>query len=377
MTHASSIQRWRAVALMLLGAAALLAWQTPRLMRRMASPATSHESEPVQLAGHAMGGAWSIKIPRLLAGGSPDAIERDVAALLEHLDAEMSLWRADSDLSRFNAYRGIDWYAVPADLAEVVSEAEGVSAQTGGAFDVTVAPLVELWGFGPKRPAGQAGQVPSEVAIAAARAHVGYRKLEVRFAPPALRKADPELSIDLGAIAKGYAAGAAAERLDELGVTDYLVAVGGELRARGSSTDGRPWRVGVETPTADVRRVYAQLTLRDASLSTSGDYRNFFEANGYRFAHEIDPRTGRPVAGGLASVSVVHASGARADALATALFVLGPAEGYALAERLDLAALFITRAGDHFDARRTEEFAAMEQSARGLPNVRPAGGQTP
>jgi thiamine biosynthesis lipoprotein len=206
------------------------------------------------------------------------------------------------------------------------------------------------------------GNVPSDEAIAAARLHVDYRKLHARASPPALRKDDPELEIDLGAIGKGYAAGELAADLDARGVTDYLIAVGGELRAKGLGPEGRPWPVGIEVPAPDTRRVLRTLELRDAGLSTSGDYRNFIELAGQRFSHEIDPRTGRPVTGKLASVSVVHADSAYADAMATGLMVLGPDEGYALAQRLRLAVLFVLRGDGRFDIRATPEFERLTVS---------------
>ena len=303
-----------------------------------------------------MGGTWSVKLARLPASISREVLEASVGERLNRLDRQLSIWKPESELSHFNQHRGDDWFAVPRELAEVVAVAQQVSAQSGGAFDVTVGPLVLLWGFGPIRSGGQTGQVPSDDAIAAARAHVDYRRLECRLAPPALRKRDPGIYVDLGGIAKGYAADSVAAYLKSIGVGDYLVAVGGELRASGFSRDGRQWRVGIETPTPDVRRIFRQLDLRDASLSTSGDYRNFFDAGGKRFCHEIDPHTGRPIETNLASVSIIHPSGTYADAMATALMVLGPQEGYELACRLKLAVLFIVRRSDHFETRQTPEF---------------------
>ena len=306
-----------------------------------------------------MGGTWSVKVARLPSAMPREALEASVAERLDRLDRQMSIWKPQSDLSRFNQYRGADWFPVPAELAEVVGAAQRVSEQTGGAFDVTVGPLVLLWGFGPQHSGGQIGQIPSDDAIAAARKHVDYRLLECRLTPPALRKRDPELYVDLGGIAKGYAADSVAAYLQSVGVRDFLVAVGGELRAGGLLRDGRPWRVGIETPTPDVRRIFRSLELRDASLSTSGDYRNFFDVGGKRFCHEIDPHTGRPIDNGLASVSVLHASGTYADAMATGLIVLGPKEGYDLACKLKLAAYFIVRRRDHFETLPTPEFEGL------------------
>jgi thiamine biosynthesis lipoprotein len=195
--------------------------------------------------------------------------------------------------------------------------------------------------------------------LAEARRHVGYRMLEVRLTPPGLRKTDPMVDVDLSAIAKGYAAELVGRRLDALGATDYLISVGGEMRARGLSPLNQPWRVGIETPTPGVRRVLYRVELRSGSLSTSGDYRNFFEKDGRRYSHEIDPATGEPATKAPASVTVADASGAYADAMATALMVLGPDDGFALALKLDLPALFVMRGKGEFKVKMTPRFEQM------------------
>lgn len=318
-------------------------------------PDFSSRKATVGFGGNTMGGTWSVKF----APPFPQQREKlfaDVQALLDRLEGQMSTYRADSEVSRFNRHHSTDWYAVPKELAEVVATAQRVSEETGGAFDVTVAPLVNLWGFGPEKTGVQTGQIPPDAQIAAARAHVDYRKLHARMERPALRKDDPELAIDLSAIAKGDAANRVAALLDARGYTDYLVAVGGELRARGGrggAATKSAWPVGIEVPTPDTRRVLHTLDLKDASLSTSGDYRNFVDLAGQRFSHEIDPKTGRPVTHGLASVTVLHPDGAYADAMGTALFVLGPEAGFELAKRLNLSALFVSRAKEEFITRST------------------------
>jgi thiamine biosynthesis lipoprotein len=307
-----------------------------------------------------MGGTWSAKLQRRPRGTSPDQLRHRLQAELDAAEADLSTYRPESPVSRFNAHRGTGWFDVPDAVAEVVLLAGHVSDQTGGAFDITVAPIVNLWGFGPPPLGGRAGEIPADAAIESARSHVDYRKLHVRTSPPALRKDDPELQIDLSAIGKGYAARRLVVEVLRTGVTDFLVAVGGELRASGSTAPGgRPWPVGIEVPTPDTRRILQSLELRDAALSTSGDYRNFVDIAGHRFSHEIDPRTGRPITGNLASISVVHADSAYADAMATALIVLGPDDGYALATRLDVAALFVARDPGNFVTRTTPAYDRM------------------
>jgi thiamine biosynthesis lipoprotein len=195
---------------------------------------------------------------------------------------------------------------------------------------------------------------------------VGYEKLEMRASPPALRKAAAGVAIDLDGIAPGWAVDRLAERLEALGVRDYLVEIGGEVRARGDSPEQRRWRVAVEKPLAGERVAQAVIELGNNGVSTSGDYRDYREMDGRRISHTIDPRTGLPVAHRLASVTVVHASVAAADAWATALMVLGPEEGMALARREGLAALFVEhgrRAGE-FDEAETPQFARLRRPER-------------
>jgi thiamine biosynthesis lipoprotein len=268
----------------------------------------------------------------------------------------MSTYDEASEVSRFNASRTTDWIEMSAETVAVVDEALRISALTRGAFDITVGPLVNLWGFG---PAGRSPSPPSEEAIASALGRVGYGWLRTRQAPPALRKARADVEVDLSAIAPGYAADLVAEHLQAAQVPSFLVDVGGEMRAEGRSPDGTAWRIGVETPVAGRRRVQRVLLLADRAVATSGGYRSFFEAGGRRFSHTIDPRTGRPVSHNLVSVSVVDATAMRADALATGLAVLGPEEGPALAQREDLAVLFVLQDGDDLREQPTPAIVSL------------------
>jgi thiamine biosynthesis lipoprotein len=317
------------------------------------------EAPLVTIGGHTMGGDWSLTLRLLPPGQTREAVQQSCQQILNRLEGSMSTYRADSDVTRFNQSAATDWIDVPQDLADVVWLAQRVSEDTLGAFDVTVGPLVDLWGFGPQRTWLRFGQIPSDDAVAAARKCVGYQQLHVRLEPPALRKDIADLHIDLSAIGKGYAAGRLAGAMDGRNVPDYLVVVGGEVRAKGISNLGRPWHVGIEVPTPDTRRILRQIELRDCGVSTSGDYRNYFDVGGQRFSHEMDPHTGRPVVGPPASVSVVYTDPAYADAMATAMMVLGPVKGEELARRLKLAVLFVTRGKDGFELKATPEFERL------------------
>jgi thiamine biosynthesis lipoprotein len=312
--------------------------------------------EPVGIqhfTGATMGTRYSIKVVPPPGRAMPGGIRQAVEGELERINAWMSAYLADSEISRFNRSEELDWFEVSSETALVVEEALDVSRETEGAFDVTVAPLVNLWSFGPENRPPKA---PEPEAIEQTRGKVGYEKLEVRIAPPALRKRDAGIQVDLAAIAKGFGVDRIARVLERHGIENYLVEIGGEIRARGAKQENRPWKVGVEIPERGVAGIQEVLVLRDRSLATSGDYRNFFVEEGKRYSHTIDPRTGRPVTHELASVTVVAESCMRADALATALMVLGPDEGAAFCEEKGLAALFLIRDGDRFIRRATAAF---------------------
>ena len=315
------------------------------------------ETNPAPLTGLTMGTLYTVKVVRIPAGLTRAAIHRKIADRLERINALMSTYRADSEITRFNRDRGTAWFSVAPETALVVAAAQSISRLTHGAFDVTVEPLVNLWSFGPEaRP----DTVPSDAAIAERRARVGYDNLEVRRTPPALRKHRPDVEIDLSAVAKGYGVDQVAARLEELGITHYLVEIGGEVRAHGERADGSAWAVGIERPSTSLeRRVSEVLRLRNQAAATSGDYRNYFEQDGQRYSHTIDPRTGRPVTHTLASVTVVAPDCMHADALATAFLVLGPDAGFDLARQHDLAALFLVREGSGFVRRATPAYEAL------------------
>ena len=313
-----------------------------------------------EFAGPTMGTRYAVKIAAESLPPAAGARVREAIELeLEQVDGLMSTWDPDSELSRFNRSASTEPFAVSPPTLEVFQVAREISELTEGAFDITVGPLVAAWGFGAsERLPGS----PLAEALAELRERVGYRQLSIDPDAGTLRKAHPDVECDLSAVAKGYGVDAVARALDELGYANYLVEVGGELRARGERSPGRVWRAAIERPDVEGRSIYAVFGLRDAALATSGDYRNYYERDGVRLSHLIDPRVGRPVAHALASVSVLHADAAHADALATGLGVLGPEEGFALAEARGLAVYFIIRESDGtLRARATSSFPAVQR----------------
>lgn len=272
-------------------------------------------------------------------------LQTDVDAALAEVNRQMSTYQPDSEISRFNRAGANEPVAISADFANVLSRALVLAESTGGAFDPTVGALVNLWGFGPD---GLRREVPTADQIAAARQQVGWRHL--RLTPDGrLAKDIPDLQLDLGAIAKGFGVDRVAALLRERGIRNFLVEIGGETLGEGLNVQGEPWRVGVLKPdgSADLHGV-ARLTGGKA-IATSGDYRNFYrDENGRIQAHIIDPRTAAPVRHAVASVSVLADDCLTADALATALFVLGPDEGLPLlaARFPGVEALFLLRSED-------------------------------
>ena len=313
-----------------------------------------------------MGTTFAVTVVGRVSDSVAERLREDIEVTLADVDGAMSTYDPDSELSRFNRWQRTDWFALSPPTFEVFRQAQEVSRLTRGAFDVTVAPLVNAWGFG---AAGPAASLPTDTEVTALLANVGETMLEMDHDPPRIRKSRPAVQSDLSALAKGFAVDRVADLLDrgDDGVEGYLVEVGGEVRTRGRNEDGHPWRVGIERPVDGPSSIQRVLELTDAALATSGDYRNYFEREGRRYSHTIDPRTGYPVDHRLVSVSVVDASCMRADALATALEVLGPEEGLALALEQGLAAFLITREADGtLREQATPEFLTIRQGPRAV-----------
>lgn len=277
-----------------------------------------------------MGTTWSLRVD----GGAGSMSEKEIQQQLDAWESVISHWRPDSALSRFNASASTEWMDVPAELVEIVALAQQIGGATDHALDITIAPLIELWGFGAE---GRRDVAPTAVEVAQAKAQCGWQHLHVRHEPPALRKDIPGLRINVSAVAEGWAMNQLARHLEAAGATRFLLEIGGEVLARGE------WRVGIQTPAAPPGEAAQTLLLKDRALATSGVYRQHFSAAGKEYAHILDPRTGRPIEHPLASVSVIHPSAAEADGFATALLVLGPEAGRRLAEKLGLQVVWFER----------------------------------
>ena len=300
------------------------------------------------LEGETMGSAWTVKIAGALPRPAAD-LQAGAQARFEAVNQALSTWRTDSALSRFNDDESGEWVDTDPELATVLRYALTLAERSDGAYDVTVGPLVNLWGFGPD-PA--TNHVPDAAAIEAARARVGWRKVQVDATASRARK-QPGMRIDLSSLGKGRGVDRVAEYLDASGVSNYLIDLSGKLRARGHNGRGDAWQVAVEQPAADdptgaPRTVPAVVALHDGSIATAGDYRRFFESGGRHYSHIIDPRTGSPVDHATLSATALGSTCMEADALATMFMVMDPDAALRLAESGRIPALLISRDGGGF-----------------------------
>ncbi|WP_404361879.1 FAD:protein FMN transferase [Marinobacter sp.] len=313
------------------------------------------EEKVWEISGPVFGTRYNINLVLAEDRARLDELAAGIGGVLKDVDMAMSTWREDSELSRFNRTEDqSQWFEISRPLYEVLSAAREISELSGGAFDVTVGPVVNLWGFGPEaRPE----QVPGDNALAAVLENVGYETLELRDDPPAVR-AESRQYVDLSAIAKGYGVDAVAEYLQKEGVNAFLVEIGGEVWATGRKPGNQPWRLAIEEPVAEQRQVNRIVVLADMGMATSGDYRNYYESRGQRFSHTIDPLSGKPISHNLASVSVIAENCMMADGLATAFNVMGYEKAMALATRENMAAYFIVRGELGFESRHTPAFSS-------------------
>ncbi|WP_372242095.1 FAD:protein FMN transferase [Pseudomonas sp. Fl4BN1] len=302
------------------------------------------------VSGPTMGSTYSVQYVRHANGPAASLVKTEVEGILAEVDRQMSTYRSDSDIERFNDLPANSCQPMPEPVLQLVRVGEQLSRDSDGAFDLTVEPLLNLWGFGPQ---GREEKVPSAAALAEVRARVGYEQLHIKGAE--LCK-DAAVEVDFNSIAAGYAVDRIAARLVELRIDSFLVEATGELKAVGHKVDGSPWRIALEEPRDDQQVAQRVIALDGYGVSTSGDYRNYFEQDGQRYSHTFDARAGKPITHQLASVTVIHPSTLMADGLSTLLLILGPEAGWDYAEKHAIAAFFVMRADTGFVTRSNPEF---------------------
>ncbi|MDG6465768.1 FAD:protein FMN transferase [Glaesserella parasuis] len=341
----------------------LLMWAISAFFAVMLS-ACNKEPQQIAFEGKTMGTTYHIKY---IDDGSltnlpkPEEVQRQMDTLLKMVNNEMSTYQKDSQISQFNQMKEADKpFEIASDFAKVAKEAVRLNKVTEGALDVTVGPLVNLWGFGPDKRLNKA---PTEEQIAERATWVGIEKLVLddNATKATLTKKVPELYLDLSAIAKGFGVDKLADYLEQLGVQHYLVEIGGELRGKGLNLKGQPWRIAVEKPEfAQGTSSQIVVPLHNLGMATSGNYRNYFEdEQGNRLSHIIDPKALRPISHNLASITVFAPTTMTADGLSTGLYVLGAEKALEVAERENLAIFLIIKKGDGYETKMSSAFEKL------------------
>lgn len=311
--------------------------------------------QQISVSGETMGTTYHIRYVTANPNHAPDKVKERVDAVLQQINSQMSTYDPNSELSLFNQRQTTEPVVVSRALETVVRRALEIGAETDGLLDVTVGPLVNLWGFG---PLGRPERAPSAEQLAAVRDEVGYQHLRVENHQ--LIKAVPGLYVDLSTIAKGYGVDRVALLLEQMEIKNYLVEIGGEMRMKGSKPGAQPWRIAIEQPISLDRAVQRVIEPGNHSVATSGDYRNYFEEDGVRYSHIIDPRTGKPIQHNLVSVTVITDTCMDADAYATALTVMGPERALEFATQKGLAVLLVTRENDAYKEYTSPAFKRFE-----------------
>lgn len=304
----------------------------------------SDSPKQISFTGSTMGTTYSVTLFSKDPRHSQAEIQKKVETVLAQINAQMSTYDPNSELSRFNQHQSTQPVVVSRALERVVSRALEIAEQTGGLLDVTVGPLVNLWGFGPQ---AKPEQVPTEAQLAEISAYVGYQKLTLNNHQ--LSKAHPKVYVDLSTIAKGYGVDRVAYLLEDLDITQYLVEIGGEIRTSGGKPDSKPWRLAVEKPISTERSIQEIVSFNEGALATSGDYRNFYEENGRRYSHIINPLTGEPIQHNLVSVSVYADDCMSADAYATALLVMGSEQAKQFVTEQNIATMLVFKTDTGFE----------------------------
>ncbi|EIY5123759.1 TPA: FAD:protein FMN transferase ApbE [Klebsiella quasipneumoniae subsp. similipneumoniae] len=317
------------------------------------TPATPASTATV-LDGKTMGTFWRVSVIGV-DEAKAQALRAKVQAQLDADDRLLSTWKNDSALMRFNHAADTRPWPVSEAMADIVTLSLRIGAKTHGAMDITVGPLVNLWGFGPDK---QPVATPDAQAIAAAKARTGLQHLQVinQSGRQFLQKDIPDLFVDLSTVGEGYAADHLARLMEQEGISRYLVSVGGALVSRGMNGEGKPWRVAIQKPTDQENAVQAIVDINGHGISTSGSYRNYYELDGKRISHVIDPQTGQPITHKLVSVTVIAQTALEADGWDTGLMVLGPEKAQQVVREQGLAVYMIVKEGEGFKTWMSPQF---------------------
>ena len=303
------------------------------------------------ISGSTMGTSYSVKFIDSQEKVNLSVIQVNVDSVLNVVNQQMSTYIKTSELSLFNSLKDTSWFKVSKDLALVMKEASDVYKETDGVYDITIGPIVNLWGFGPGL---SKNSIPSNKDIRELKRKVGTSKLIIDLANSKIRKTIPDLYCDLSSIAKGFGVDKVGLLLEKYKINDYMVEIGGEVRTKGLNENKENWRIGISSPLSNSLQKVISLT--DISVATSGDYLNYFEKNGVRYSHLIDVKTGRPIKHNLASVTVLHSNCSTADAIATAINIMGQEIGYKFALKKELPIFMIVREGNEFVEKMTPQF---------------------
>lgn len=308
-----------------------------------------------KLSGATMGTTYSVVAVDPTGAVGENDLQKAIDAALDQVNQEMSNWDPNSEISRFNAMRTTEAVSMSPALSDVMLASKYVNERCRGCFDVTVGPLIDLWGFG---AADGSGVMPDEAAIAAAQGISGQADV-LQVADGTVQKTVPDAEVYLSAIGKGHGVDRVADAVAALGLDNFMVEIGGDLYTTGQNADGTPWQIGIESPDAYDRRVQKVVGISGLGMATSGDYRNYFEKDGVRYSHIIDPNTGRPITHNTASATVLTENAMLADAWATGLLTLGSKEGLKVAEELNLAVIFVDRVDGAFVISESAAFSKL------------------
>lgn len=318
----------------------------------------SQHKSAFTLSGETMGTTYHITIAADQLNETQESLKKAIDSRLVEINQSFSTYIGSSEVSVFNDSKGQQWHKKSKEFINVLAHAQKISDITEGAYDITVGPLVNLWGFG---PTFNVDEMPTEVQIKEVLASVGYQNIAYNLDTLEIKKLNDKVYIDFSSIAKGYAVDEIAELIESRGYSNFMVEIGGEMRLRGKNAQNTLWRIAIEKPDSKNRSIHRVLKVSDTAIATSGDYRNFFEKDGVRFSHTINPTNGQPVQHKLASVTVLAENSMKADAWATAFMVLGHKKGYDLAVYNRLAVLFLVKDGDSIREITTPEFTLMTQ----------------